>query len=168
MRNTRIPPLARLETTIEAAPAALYGIHRAMEDFWRAVDRLAQTVPHLPDARWRMQFDMAVWEVGTNIVRHGHPPEAAISGLVELQISMHDNRAEAHFTDHGLPWEEPTADIARAWCADSTLALPESGLGLHIVRCTLDTFSYNRTDDGTNHWNLIKLLHVGPREIDDI
>ena len=162
MPRSSTSPFARIETTIEAVPEALQGIYLAAEEFWQSVDRLAQSIPHPPDKRWRMQFDTAVWEIGTNIVRHGHPPDAGISGVVELQFSLYHNRVEAHFTDHGLPWEEPTGDVAEGNGVDPAIALPESGLGLYIVRSILDTFNYTRTDDGVNRWELVKLLIATP------
>ena len=161
MPDTSVPPLTQIETTIEATREALPGIYRAMESFWRAVDRVAWVASRLPDRRWRVQFDTAVWEISTNIVRHGHPPEAGITGHVALRLSLYHYRVEAHFRDRGLRWSESKPEPQRVYTPDDILTLPESGLGLGLAHSILDTLSYRRTDDGENHWHLVKLLNGG-------
>ena len=159
MPDTSAAPLAELNTSIAVDLEQLPEISHTLEDFWQLVDRTVSPIGPVCGARLRMEFDMAVWEVGTNIVRHGHPPRMGMSNLrMELRLRLHDDRVEAQFADRGVRWVEGPTDSERTLCTEDVLCLPESGLGLHIVRRVLDEFSYRRTSDGTNHWALTKLL----------
>jgi anti-sigma regulatory factor (Ser/Thr protein kinase) len=150
-------------------------LHAALARFWAGVDR---TVAHPPDALWRARFATAVAEIGANIIRHGRPPTVRPQPM-RLRLRAFRDRAEARFTDDGLPFnrqvprpQSPTAGIdlngvstgaASAAGAiydpggpDDALDIAEDGYGLQLARAAVDELAYSRTATGQNRWRLVK------------
>ncbi|MEV8195410.1 MULTISPECIES: ATP-binding protein [Rhodococcus] len=93
----------------------------------------------------RMQFEIAVAEIGANIIEHagrGRP----IS--LTLQLALFPDRLEAVFLDDGAP---ARVDLRSVELPD---ALAERGRGLAIALAALDELRYHRRS-GTNRWTLV-------------
>jgi anti-sigma B factor antagonist len=80
-------------------------------------------------------------EAFTNVVRHGGSPPPAD---VEIEIELFPDRLTIRLMDHGEPFElasVPAPDLDQ---------LPESGLGVHIMRSWMDEVTYQRGEPGAS------------------
>jgi anti-sigma B factor antagonist len=78
-------------------------------------------------------------EAFTNVVKHGAAGEAAPKD-VEIEIEPLPDRLTVRLLDYGKPFDlaaVPAPDLER---------LPESGLGVHILKSWMDDVSYQRGD----------------------
>jgi anti-sigma regulatory factor (Ser/Thr protein kinase) len=123
-----------------------------MERFWRAVDNVPGCSP---DHVWRLKFETAVGEIGTNIARHAY--SHGKEGPMRLRLSLYADRVEACFTDWGLAFNDSSRPPEVV--ADDVFDVPEGGYGLAIARAALDRLDYRRTPRGTNSWRLVKRFY---------
>lgn len=75
-------------------------------------------------------------EAFTNVVKHGAAGEPAPD--VEIEIEAHPDRLTIRLMDYGKPFDlaaVPAPDLDR---------LPESGLGVHILKSWMDDVTYQR------------------------
>ncbi len=95
-----------------------------------------------------MLFEIAMAEIGGNVLTHGRPPSS--SWPVEFVLRYEAGTLEAEFADRGPEVKDPKA-----------LEMPdqdrEEGRGLVIARSVLDEFGYERDGD-VNRWRLVKRL----------
>lgn len=78
-------------------------------------------------------------EAFTNIVLHGDNPDGA---EIEIEIDTHPDRLTIRMIDHGKPFDlssVPPPDLEK---------LPESGLGLYIMKSWMDEVSYRKGEQG--------------------
>lgn len=78
-------------------------------------------------------------EAFTNIVLHGANPDGA---EIEIEIDTHPDRLTIRMIDHGKPFDlssVPAPDLEK---------LPESGLGLYIMKSWMDEVNYQRGEKG--------------------
>lgn len=137
-------PLALRRVQMQARSDRLEGIHGALEHVWAAgEDRGIR-----PALRARMEFDLAVIEVATNICEHAGPAGGV---TFELELSLYADRIEARFEDDAGPPVLP----ARAEMPPHTA---ESGRGLAIVQRAVDEMRYERLGGRNNLWFLRKQL----------
>jgi serine/threonine-protein kinase RsbW len=95
-----------------------------------------------------MQFELALAEIGANIVEHARKNDGAeVTIHLELQISSES--IEARFSDDGRP---ARVDLKNVALPDD---FAERGRGLAIALTVLDELSYRRSD-GKNRWLLIR------------
>lgn len=90
-------------------------------------------------------WELAVSEMGTNVCRHGYPPDRRGPLRVELHwdnrslsISVCDRGVRFDPSDLAAP-SEPDPDDPATW--------PEGGLGLMLVRSAGDELRYRRRGD---------------------
>jgi len=93
-------------------------------------------------SRESQEFDdkvvSAVGEAFNNVAIHAYRDRSA--GTVELQLEVMPGHLTIRMLDNGVgfePWTEQTPDLA---------TLPESHMGLYIVRSFMDEVSYRRGD----------------------
>ena len=94
-----------------------------------------------------MAFAIAAEELFANTLNHSSPPATAI----EFTLTCADGLATALYTDDAAPFD-PTA----AEDADTTLPLDQrriGGLGIHIIRKSMPTFTYQRIETPTGDRN---------------
>lgn len=93
-----------------------------------------------------MQFELAVVEIGANIIEHSR---AEGDVTLRLELEVFDDRMEARYSDNGHP---ARIDL-------DTVALPEDlaerGRGLAIAINVLDELAYRRAGE-KNHWKLVR------------
>ena len=103
-------------------------------------------------AKARTQLDVAVDELFSNIARYAYGEEP---GEAVIRMEFPDGYAEFTFLDYGVPYnplERPNPDITIP--ADER---PIGGLGVYIVKKSMDSVSY-RYEDGKNILTIRKKL----------
>jgi serine/threonine-protein kinase RsbW len=139
------------EIALLAHPAELDALHAALGRFFAAIDRVG--LPQ-PDPAARVRFATGVAELANNIMRHGYPADRP--GPISLSLRLYDGRAEAQVVDLGVALPARSASVALDVPMDGELA--EGGRGFAIIRAVVDELSYQRREDGTNHWRLVQRL----------
>lgn len=93
----------------------------------------------------RMQFEVAVAEIGANIIEH-----AGRGGTVSLtlELELTPDRLEARFSDDGHP---ARVDLRTVEMPD---VMADRGRGLAIALAALDELEYRRRG-GSNQWRLV-------------
>jgi serine/threonine-protein kinase RsbW len=96
-----------------------------------------------------MQFELALAEIGANVLRYAHPRGSA-EPKVEYDLKLESTTVTALLTDWGPPLHNPL-----------TQAMPppgsEAGRGLALARTVLDELGYEREGE-VNTWRLVKRL----------
>ena len=94
---------------------------------------------------------LAIEEAFTNIIMHGYCGQP---GGIEIQITRADDTLLLQLRDQAPPFD-PTGVPS----PDTTLPLqkrPLGGLGIHLIRQTMDEISYCQLPQGSNELTLIK------------
>ncbi len=101
---------------------------------------------------------LAVDEAATNIVMHGYKGHGdPASAVVEVEVVYRAPVLSVFLRDQAQPFD-PTATPV----VDELPPLTErgpGGLGIFLIRKTMDEFRYRRTPDG---WNELELAIYGP------
>ena len=95
-----------------------------------------------------MSMDLAVGEVGANIIEHAAEGESV---PLRMEVSVSDGEVRATLVDGGKP---ARIDLTKMSLPDE---LAESGRGLAIALQVLDELSYRR-DEAGNRWTLVSRL----------
>lgn len=103
----------------------------------------ARLAPLNPSPKARRQLLVAADEILTNVASYAYPPDAP----GELQVSLRhaEGTLSLTFADRGVPYDPLSAPPP-----DLSLPLAErapGGLGLFIVRKTMDAVAYRRDGD---------------------
>ncbi|GAC54080.1 ATP-binding protein [Gordonia amicalis] len=93
-----------------------------------------------------MQFELALAEIGANIIEHARDG-SRVSLRLELEVAA--DRIEGRYSDDGHP---ARVDLDAVSLPDD---VAERGRGLAIAIQILDELSYRRAD-GHNHWRLVR------------
>lgn len=96
-----------------------------------------------------MQFELALAEIGSNVLRYAHPPGSA-QPKVEFDLKMDAKTVTALLTDWGPPLHNPLTQAMPA-------ATSQAGRGLALARTVLDELGYQREGE-VNTWRLVKRL----------
>jgi serine/threonine-protein kinase RsbW len=132
-----------------------FEFHATLSHLDEGLETLHESVRQLRDASGRgaddrnlMHFEIALAEIGANVLTHGRP--AGTDPPVEYRLWLEDDLAKASFVDGGPPVDEV---LSRAM-PDAT---SEAGRGLPMARWLLDELLYKR-DGEVNQWRLVKRL----------
>lgn len=127
--------------------ASLVDLEGGLELIHRSLDDLREATGREPDDRAFMLFEIALGEIGGNVLTHGRP---AGEGSVDYELRFDGDTLEAHFSDLG-----PAAHqhLARDMPGHDS----EEGRGLVLARSVLDFLGYER-DGEVNRWRLVKKL----------
>ncbi|AYJ50684.1 ATP-binding protein [Rhodococcus sp. P1Y] len=101
---------------------------------------------HALDDTDAMTFELAVAEIGANIIEHS---ESGGSVTIRLELEVFPGRIEARYCDDGKP---ARIDLNAVSLPDD---FAERGRGLAIAVNVLDELGYRRAD-GKNHWRLVR------------
>ena len=96
-----------------------------------------------------MQFELALVEIGANVLRYAHPP-GSDKPRVLFELKLDSGPLTALLTDWGPPLHNP---LTRAMPAPTS----EAGRGLALARKVLDELAYEREGE-VNTWRLVKRL----------
>ncbi|MBS1536625.1 MAG: ATP-binding protein [Bacteroidetes bacterium] len=88
-------------------------------------------------------IDLALDELLTNVISYGFPPEE--SHFIDVTIELTEEEVSVQIIDDGLAFNPLEQDEA-----DTTLSIDEreiGGLGIHLVKKTMNSIEYQRTDN---------------------
>ena len=104
--------------------------------------------------RTRLQIRLAVEEIFVNIASYAYPGE---TGEAELSCELlpDPNRIRICFSDSGIPFDPLKKEDADT--SEKGLLGREGGLGILLVKKTMDRVEYTRTD-GKNRLSFEKIL----------
>jgi len=128
--------------------ATLSHLDEGLEALHESVRKLREASGRSADDRNLMHFEIALAEIGANVLTHGRP--AGTDPPVEFRLWLDDDTAHASFVDGGPPVEEV---LSRAMPDQES----EAGRGLPMARWLLDDLLYKR-DGEVNRWRLVKRL----------
>ena len=102
----------------------------------------------------QMQLGVAIDELFSNIALYAYPNGEG-SATVQLDFDPQSREISLTFVDSGIPFNPLEHDAP-----DTTLSAAEraiGGLGIHLVRKTMDDVSY-RWENGQNRLRIVKRL----------
>jgi len=102
-----------------------------------------------PSDRSLMQFELALSEIGANVLRYAHPA-GSTEPKVEFELKLKSKTVTALLTDWGPPLHNPLTHAMPP-------ATSETGRGLALARKVLDELGYQREGE-VNTWRLVKRL----------
>jgi len=119
-----------------------------LEKLHESIKLLRDASGRRPDDTNLMHFEIALAEIGANVLTHGRPQH--IDPPVEYELRLEQDTALASFVDRG----PAVLDFATRAMPDTE---SESGRGLPMARWLLDELLYKR-DGEVNRWRLVKRL----------
>jgi serine/threonine-protein kinase RsbW len=132
-----------------------FEFHATFSQLDEGLETLHESVKLLRDASGRspddpnlMHFEIALAEIGANVLTHGRPNN--VDPPVEYDLRFEQDTARASFIDRG----PAVLDFATRAMPDAS---SESGRGLPMARWLLDELIYKR-DGEVNRWRLVKRL----------
>jgi serine/threonine-protein kinase RsbW len=128
--------------------ATLSHLDEGLETLHESVRQLREATGRGADDRNLMHFEIALAEIGANVLTHGRP--AGTDPPVEYRLWLEDDTAKASFVDGGPSVDEVLSRVM----PDAT---SEAGRGLPMARWLLDELLYKR-DGEVNQWRLVKRL----------
>jgi anti-sigma regulatory factor (Ser/Thr protein kinase) len=131
-------------TAVPAEAAQLPVLMRFLRDFWAAADLAPPQMT---------TFELALEEIFMNIVVHGSQPDCTL----RVEVSLHQAAESVTMT---VEDDGPQFDPLSLPPPDLTASLSDrrvGGLGVFLVRKTMDTVSYARTA-GRNQLRMSKRL----------
>ena len=130
--------------------ATLRQLEEGMEILHESIERLRKSTGRDQDDKSLMLFELAVAEIGANVLTHGREGGTGIP--VDYVLRLEAQTVQASFADHGPP-------MAASFDTHPTMpaATTESGRGLALASSVLDELRYQREGE-TNTWRLVKRL----------
>lgn len=113
-----------------------------MPRFYAFIDELCDQ--HNYPSNFRMEVQLALEEVLTNVISYAHP-QGSGSHRIELLFFKQDDGGAFVVIDDGVPFDptqQPPVDI-EAPIAQRNVG----GLGIHMVRHLMDSMEYHRSKD---------------------
>jgi len=109
------------------------------------------------DSDTKSAIELGITEALVNVVKHGYP--AGDVGLVELQYVEYPDRVMLRVKDHGIPIPssklQRTGDVVFHFDPLDMENVPESGMGIAIIKASFDDIDYVTGELG-NTLTLIK------------
>ena len=105
------------------------------------------------DMKTQMQISLATEELFVNVAEYAYKEEV---GSISIEAGMEGGRFTVVLSDRGMPYnplEHEDPDVTQG--AEER---PIGGLGIFMVRKTMDIFSY-RYEDGKNITTIQKIIH---------
>ena len=148
--GTKDCPVVSLPTLgATATPEALTCFHTYVQEFW---EKLPRDYAEVIDEKWQMLFTTALAEIISNIITHAYENPNCL-GQITFQLLLYTDRVVGEFTDQGI-WPGQISPSLPS--AGDISQLAESGRGLYIVQATTDELNFWRSNDGENHWLVVK------------
>lgn len=135
-QSTRLLTIERALETV-TGPDTLAKMQHTLDAAWAAED-----VPEYT----RMCMDLAVSEIGSNIIEHSGGGESV---RVRMVVTVGPETVSVVLNDDGRPVDVDLTEAAMP------AELSERGRGLAIVHRVVDRVCYSRDRDG-NHWTLMR------------
>lgn len=138
---------------------ASFMFEATLEDVSRVAQALRFFIPPEVSEDAQAEMEIGVVEAMTNIVKHGYA--SSEHGVIEISYSLADGTITIELRDQGKPiatdvlfgednagFDFDPLDIAN---------LPESGMGLPLMKTTFDQLDYSSVD-GSNVLRMVKHL----------
>lgn len=93
-------------------------------------------------------FLVAVGEICNNVIKHAYAGEAGRP--IAIALSVFPDRFVVHVDDEGTPYD-PRGDTPT-----DLDAVPESGMGLFLVRSSVDEVAFDTARPRGTRWTLVK------------
>jgi serine/threonine-protein kinase RsbW len=139
------------------AGRASFMFEATLEDVSRAAQALRFFIPPDVPEEARFEMEIGVVEAMTNIVKHGY--EGSVAGIIEINYRFSAGVITIELRDQGKPVSEEALFGSSAAAFDFDPSdiehLPESGMGMPLIRSTFDHIDY-LSADGTNVLRLVK------------
>ncbi|OLC14464.1 MAG: hypothetical protein AUH32_05450 [Actinobacteria bacterium 13_1_40CM_66_12] len=129
--------------------ATLTHLEDGLDTLHRSVELVRERIGRDVGDRSLMVFELALAEIGSNVLRYAHPPGSK-EPKVEFELRLESDTLTALLTDWGPPLHN---HLTRAMPAPTS----EVGRGLAIARKVLDELDYERVSE-VNKWRLVKRL----------
>lgn len=97
------------------------------------------------------QVDLAIEELGNNVVRHGLDGGP---GEIEITLTSESDEITIEISDNGRPFN-PLKDAPKPDVEAALEDRPIGGLGIHLVLTMMDETHYRRENE-RNHLTLVK------------
>lgn len=127
--------------------AFLTGLESGLEVIHQSLSDLRQEIGRRDD-RALLLFEIALGEIGGNVLTHGRP--VGTGHQIEYVLAYDGETIEATFTDSGPAAHE---HLSREMPGHES----EDGRGLVLARTVLDELGYER-EGNLNRWRLVKRL----------
>ena len=127
---------------------SLTELDQGLDLIHRSLDELRATLGRAADDGPLMLFEIALAEIGGNVLTHGRP--AGSARPVDYELRYAGGSLEAIFVDGGPPAFE---HLERDMPGHES----EQGRGLVLSRSVLDVLGYEREGE-LNRWRLVKRL----------
>ena len=128
--------------------STLSHLDEGLDTLHESIKRLREATGRGADDRNLMHFEIALAEIGANVLTHGRP--SGTDPPVEYRLWLEDDTVHALLVDGGPAVEEVLSRVM----PDPT---SEEGRGLPMARWLLDELLYKR-DGEVNRWRLVKRL----------
>jgi serine/threonine-protein kinase RsbW len=128
--------------------ASLTELEQGLDLIHSSLSNLRQATGRTANDQALILFEIALAEIGGNVLTHGRP--AGSQRAVDYELRYRDGTVEAFFADSGPPAFE---HLEREMPGHDN----EDGRGLALSRSVLDVLGYER-DGELNRWRLVKRL----------
>jgi anti-sigma regulatory factor (Ser/Thr protein kinase) len=135
-------PSFEFHATLTQLDGGLNTLHASVQLLRQRIGRSTTDLP-------LMQFELALSEIGANVLRYAHPSGSS-EPKTEFELKLDSETVTAVFKDWGPPLHN---QLTPAMPAPSS----EAGRGLAIARKVLDELGYQREGE-VNTWRLVKRL----------
>ena len=128
--------------------ATLSHLEEGLDTLHESIKRLREATGRGEDDRNLMHFEIALAEIGANVLTHGRP--SGTDPPVEYRLWLDHDTVHASLVDGG-----PAVDEVHSRAMPDPTS--EEGRGLPMARWLLDELLYKR-DGEVNQWTLVKRL----------
>jgi serine/threonine-protein kinase RsbW len=104
-----------------------------------------------------LNIELAVDEACANVIEHGYDPDSPNKSLT-IQMEIDDQKLVLKIIDQGKSFDprlKPPPDIQKLITMKR-----DGGLGISLIKQTMDEIDYRRTPDGRNELILTKYLQL--------
>jgi serine/threonine-protein kinase RsbW len=108
------------------------------------------------------EIDLAIEEAVTNVMKHGYDPEE--NAEFDLMCERIPDGIEIIIKEHGIPFDPAQAPLYKP--ADDIAEADARGLGLHLLRMTMDDVAFLNLGPEGRETRLIKYLHGNAQQKD--
>jgi serine/threonine-protein kinase RsbW len=142
---------------------ASFMFEATLEDVSRVAQALRFFIPPEVSEEAKSEMEIGVVEAMTNIVKHGYG--SSEHGVIEVNYSLSAGVITIELRDQGKPISSDMLfggdDAVFDFDPDDIDSLPESGMGMSLMRNTFDQIDYDSAN-GSNLLRMVKHVQAPP------
>lgn len=142
---------------------ASFMFEATLEDVSRVAQALRFFIPPEVPEEAKSEMEIGVVEAMTNIVKHGYG--SSEHGVIEVSYSLSEGVITIELRDQGMPISGEALfggdDAVFDFDPQDIDNLPESGMGISLMRNTFDQIDY-ASADGSNLLRMVKQIRALP------